>query len=104
MLQAAFIRGNHHTKWFFDGIHLKFKRQMAWDTGAWTTLFELGSLHGKRSEEICQLVLDSSKHSTGLLVFSSGKHDILGKGFTVMESFTDHGLSFVPPSCFTALG
>lgn len=66
------------------------------------TLCELHALRGNSFEETWQLVLGSSKYGTGLSFFSSAKQDILGKGYTVVDSFGDHMPAFVHPSCFTA--
>lgn len=47
--------------------------------------------------------MDAHKQSLGLFFFSSDKGDILGRRYTVLESFSDY-LPFRLLSCFTALG
>lgn len=73
--------------------------QMAWFIDAWATLCKLGSLGvfcGKSSEEMWQLVIESSKHGTRLSFSSSAYREILRKGYTKMELFCCAHSAFCP--------
>lgn len=64
--------------------------EVDWFMGAWATFCELGALRGKSSAKTSQLVLELSKRGIALWFFSSAKQEILRKGYTVMESLSDH--------------
>lgn len=49
------------------------------------------------------MVLEWTKHDIGVSFLSSAKHNVLEKGYIVMEPFADHIVDLVPLSCFTAL-
>lgn len=64
--QAAFIRGKHITKCFFDRSNVKLIGNMAWFMVAWETPHELCDRNRLDSEEALQLVLGLIKKSIGL--------------------------------------
>lgn len=68
---GGFIRDSRHAKRIFEGSHVKFMPEMEWFTKALQAPGALGAMRAKRSEEMCQLLLESSRLSIGLSIFSS---------------------------------
>lgn len=71
---------------------------------AWVTLCKLGAPSGKSLEETCLLVLEASNQNMGPSFFLSQWRNVLGEGYTVMESFGDHMPYFVTVSCYKGWG
>lgn len=78
-LRAGITSDNYHTKWFFNGFHVKFFRDMAWFMADWATLGDISALRVNSLEETRSKFMNTQKQGLGLALISSVKNDIVLK-------------------------
>lgn len=83
---------------------MKFMDERALFIIAWFTLHELVALWTKSSEEMKKMVPEIDKHRTRLSLFWSTIHEIIEKGYTLVEPVVYYIPSFVFAPCNTGLG